>query len=235
MILTDDNFGTLVTAIRLGRSIYDKIVGYVRFQMSLLFSLVLLFLVASVFDINDGVPLTPLMVLFLNFFITIFPLVVILYDDVPEDIMRKPPRDPKRTIARPTAVLQWLFYGALLFATTLVPLLLRPDELSATEPNVPVTMAFTVSAFGALLGGLAIRRDPASGFAAPIVSAVKWLAIPAALTVACVEVGFLQRWLGTVSLTGGEWLTCLGLAALVPLAVELEKWVRRRVRAASGR
>lgn len=235
MILTDDNFGTLVTAIRLGRSIYDKIVGYVRFQMSLLFSLVLLFLAASVFDINEGVPLTPLMVLFLNFFITIFPLVVILFDDVPDDIMRKPPRDPKRTIARPTAVLQWLFYGALLFLTTLIPLLLRPDELSPTEPNVPVTMAFTVSAFGALLGGLAIRRDPESGLAAPIVSAVKWLSIPAALTVMCVEVGFLQRWLGTVSLDGGEWLTCLGLAAIVPVVVELEKGVRRRVAAARGR
>ena len=64
MILTDDNFGTLVTAIRLGRSIYDKIVSYVRYQMSQLFSLVLLFLVASIFNINDGVALTPMMVLF---------------------------------------------------------------------------------------------------------------------------------------------------------------------------
>ena len=62
-ILVDDNFGTLVTAVRLGRGIYDKIVSYVRYQMSQLFSLVLLFLVASVFDINSGVPLTPIMIL----------------------------------------------------------------------------------------------------------------------------------------------------------------------------
>src|SRR5690606_38148511 len=115
MILTDDNFGTLVSAIRLGRAIYDKIVGYVRFQMSLLFSLVMLFLVASVFNINQGVPLTPLMVLFLNFFITIFPVVVIMLDPVPDGLMQQPPRDPKVTIARPSAVAQWLFYGALLF------------------------------------------------------------------------------------------------------------------------
>ena len=54
MILTDDNFGTLVTAIRLGRSIYDKIVCYVRYQMTQLLSLVLLFLAASIFDINGG-------------------------------------------------------------------------------------------------------------------------------------------------------------------------------------
>ena len=60
MILTDDNFGTLVHAIELGRTVYDKIVAYVRFQMSQLLALVLLFLAATVFDINDGVALTPL-------------------------------------------------------------------------------------------------------------------------------------------------------------------------------
>ena len=80
MILVDDNFGTLVTAVQLGRAIYEKIVSYVRYQMSQLFSLVLLFLVASIFDINSGVPLTPIMILFLNFFISIFPVIVILLD-----------------------------------------------------------------------------------------------------------------------------------------------------------
>ncbi len=230
MILTDDNFGTLVTAIRLGRDIYEKIVGYVRFQMSLLFSLVLLFLVASVFDVNDGVPLTPLMVLFLNFFITIFPVVVIMLDPVPADIMSRPPRDPSVTIARPRAVVQWLCYGALMFATTLVPLLLWPAELSPTEPNAPMTMAFVVSGLGAVLGGLAIRRDPESGLVPPIVGAVKWLAIPTALTVVSVEVGFMQRLLGTVGLTGDQWLICLALSLVVPVVVEAEKWVRRRGR-----
>ncbi|ROR97201.1 Ca2+-transporting ATPase [Salana multivorans] len=227
MILTDDNFGTLVQAIRLGRGIYDKIVGYVRFQMSLLFSLVLLFLVASIFDVNQGVPLTPMMVLFLNFFITIFPVVVILLDPVPADIMSKPPRDPAKTIARGSTVAQWLFYGALMFATTLVPLLTHPGELSPSEPNVPVTMAFAVSALGSLLGGLAIRRDPASGLLPPLLTAVRWLSVPLALTVAAVELPFLQHVLGTVSLTGDEWLQCLGLALVVPVVVELDKWVRR--------
>ena len=80
MILTDDNFGTLVTAVRLGRSTYEKIVNYVRYQMSQLLSLVLLFLTASIFNINDGIALTPLMVLFLNFFISIFPVVVIMHE-----------------------------------------------------------------------------------------------------------------------------------------------------------
>ncbi|WP_106814832.1 cation-translocating P-type ATPase [Microbacterium timonense] len=227
MILVDDNFGTLVTAVRLGRSIYEKIVSYVRYQMAQLFSLVLLFLVASIFDINDGVPLTPIMVLFLNFFITIFPVIVIMLDPVPDGIMQQPPRDPKKTIANRGAVAQWFFYGALIFVTSLVPLLLYPDEASSTEPSAPVTMTFVIAALGSIFGGLVMRRDPESGLAPPILVAVKWLAIPLALTVAAVELGFLQRLIGTTGLTGNEWLVSLGLALIVPVAVELEKWIRR--------
>ncbi|MDY0910523.1 cation-transporting P-type ATPase [Microbacterium sp. CFBP9034] len=228
MILIDDNFGTLVTAVQLGRGIYEKIVSYVRYQMSQLFSLVLLFLVASIFDINSGVPLTPIMILFLNFFVSIFPVIVILLDPVPDGIMLKPPRDPKKTIANGGAVTLWFVYGGVLFLMTLIPLLMFPELASPSEPNVPVTMTFVIAAFGAILGGLAMRRDPDSGLAGPILTALKWLAIPLALTVAAVEIGFLQKLVGTVSLSGNEWLLCLGLALVVPLFVEVEKWIRRR-------
>jgi Ca2+-transporting ATPase len=235
MILVDDNFGTLVTAVRLGRSIYEKIVSYVRYQMAQLFSLVLLFLVASIFDINDGVPLTPIMVLYLNFFVTIFPVIVIMLDPVPDGIMQKPPRDPKKTIANRRAVVMWFFYGLLIFATSLVPLLVWPDLASSTEPNAPVTMTFVIAALGSIFGGLVMRRDPESGLSAPILTAIKWLAIPLALTVVAVEVGFLQRLIGTVSLTGEQWVTCLGLALIVPVVVEFEKWIRRGRLARHGR
>lgn len=234
MILVDDNFGTLVTAVRLGRVIYDKIVSYVRYQMSQLFSLVLLFLVASLFNINDGMPLTPIMVLFLNFFITIFPVIAILLDPAPEGIMSLPPRDPKKTIANGGAVTLWFLYGGAIFLTSLLPLLIWPDQASSTEPNVPVTMVFVIAAFGSIFSGLVMRRDPQSGLAAPILVAVKWLSIPLALTVAAVEIGFLQRLVGTTSLDGPQWLICLGLALIVPLLVEGEKAVRRRRLAKAG-
>ena len=65
MILTDDNFGTLVHAVEIGRRVYDKVVSYVRYQMTQLLSLVMLFVAATAFDINEGVALTPLMVLYL--------------------------------------------------------------------------------------------------------------------------------------------------------------------------
>ena len=228
MILTDDRFGTLVTAIKLGRSIYDKIVSYVRYQMSSLFSLVLLFLVASIFGINDGVPLTPLMVLFLSFFITVFPVIVIMSDPAPSDIMTQPPRDPAVTLANPRSVLQWLLYGVVLFAVILAALLLAPDEPSTTVATAATSMAFVVAGLGSIIGGLAMRRDPLSGFAAPIVGALGWLSIPVVLTVVSVEVGFMQDLLMTQGLTGPQWMLCLALSAVLPVVIEVDKAIRRR-------
>ncbi|MGW5381327.1 cation-translocating P-type ATPase [Nocardia sp. NPDC003963] len=228
MVLTDDNFGTLVTAIRLGRDIYDKIVTYIRYQMSKLFSLVLLFLVASIFDINDGVALTPLMVLFQHFFITLFPVAVIMSDPPPPDLMRKPPRDPKAPIAHRAAFAQWLGYGVLQFAVTLAAMLAAPGDWSTTAGNVPMTTAFVVLSLGSVLGGLAMRRDPASGFAPPILRALRILSVPVVVTVFAVELGFLQDLLMTTSLTGGQWLACLGWSLIVPAVVEADKAFRRR-------
>lgn len=227
LILTDDNFGTLVTAIRLGRSIYDKIVSFVRYQMSALFALVLLFLVASVFNINDGVALSPTMVLFINFFITIFPVMVIMTDPPAPDLMSRPPRDTTQPITNGSAVTQWLVYGIVGFAVTFAALLLAPGPMSATEPNVPLTMAFVVLALSSVFGSLAKRRDPESGLVAPIINALKILSVPVLFTVAAVEIGFLQDLLLTTSLSGGQWLACIGLALIVPIVVELDKAIRR--------
>lgn len=228
MILTDDNFGTLVTAIRLGRSIYAKIVAYVRYQMSGLLALVLLFLVASIFDINDGVPLTPLMALFQNFFIVFLPVLVILSDPPAADLMEQPPRDPRQPLASPFAIRQWAMYGTVIFAVTLGALLLAPGEMSSDEPSVPVTMAFVVMSLASLLGGLAMRRDPLSGFAEPILNAAKIIGAGVLITVLAVETSLLQRALSTVSLTGNQWLACIAWALIVPAFIEAEKWYRRR-------
>lgn len=228
MVLTDDNFGTLITAIRLGRSIYDKIGSYIRYQMAKLFSLVLLFLAASIFDINEGVALTPMMVLFQHFFITLFPVAVIMADPPPPNLMNQPPRDPKVPIANRTAFVQWLVYGILQFAVTLAALLLAPGELSTTEGNVPMTMAFVVMSLGSVMAGLVMRRDPESGVTAPVLGALKILSVPVVVTVLAVELGFLQDLLMTTSLTGRQWLVCIGWALIIPVVVEVEKAVRRR-------
>jgi Ca2+-transporting ATPase len=228
MILTDDNFGTLVHAVQLGRTIYSKVVSYVRYQMTQLLSLVLLFLAATAFDINNGVAMTPLMVLFLNFFISVFPVIVIMLDPGDPDVMHRPPRDPKVPITNRAAVLRWILYGAVLFIVGLVPLVAGPDTLSTDAPSASMTMCFVVIGLGTILSGLVLRREPSSGLAPPILGAVKVLVIPTALLVLATELRFLQKGLLTQSLTGLQWLACIGLALVVPIVVEVDKWIRRR-------
>ena len=222
MILTDDNFGTLVTAIRLGRSIYDKIVSYVNYQMTQLLSLVLLFLVASVAGIAGGAPLTPMMVLFINFFISIFPVIVIMRDPAPENLMDRPPRDPAVTISNPRAVRRWILHGLVQFAATLLPFLL-PVAGSTDGLLRAATMAFVVMSLGTIASGLVMRRSTTSGLSGPVLDALGVLAIPVVLTLFAVELPFLQQLLGTVSLSQEQWLTSIGLALILPVVVELGK------------
>ena len=128
MILTDDNFGTLVHAVEIGRRVYEKIVSYVRFQMTQLLGLVLLFVVASAFNINSGVALTPSMVLYLLFFVTAAGVVVIAVDPGDPDVMHRPPRDPKVPITNRTAVLMpGCSTATVLFVAALIPLVAGPD------------------------------------------------------------------------------------------------------------
>ena len=228
MILTDDNFGTLVHAVQLGRGVYEKILGYINYQMSQLIALVLLFLVASLFALNDGVAMSPLMVLFLNFFIASVPVFIIIGDPVGEGIMSRPPRDPKVTIANRNAVLRWVLYGFVIFITALIPLVAGPDQPRPDAPSVSMTMTAVVVAFASVLSGISLRRIREPGFAGPVKAAFKLAAIPLVLTVLATELGFLQAALLTTSLSLSQWLFCVALAAITPAVIEFDKAILRR-------
>lgn len=227
MILADDDFGTLVHAIELGRTVYDKVVSYVRFQMTQLLSLAFLFIAATVLNINDGMALTPLMVLFAYFFI-VFAVILIAVDPADPTIMRRPPRDPKVPIHNRPAVTRWISYGAVRFLTALVPLLAGPDQPSVTEPSASMTMAFVVLCLSTAFSALALRRDPTAGLAEPVLRAAAILTIPVVLVVLCTELAFLRNGLMAQALTGQQWLVCIGLALITPIVIEIDKWIRRR-------
>jgi Ca2+-transporting ATPase len=228
MILTDDNFGTLVHAVEIGRRVYDKVVAYVRYQMTQLLALVLLFIAATVFDINDGVALTPLMVLFLLVFMTASGVVIIALDPGDPNVMRRPPRDPKLPITNRASVMLWLVYGAVLFAAAFVPLVAGPDEPSTSHATASVTMTFVVMGLGTIGNALTNRRDPASGLAPPILTALAVALVPVTLLVLATQLPGLQKGLLTADLSGLQWISCIGLALLLPLVVEVGKWIRRR-------
>ena len=161
MILTDDNFGTLVNAVEIGRRVYEKIVSYVRYQMTQLLALVVLFIAATIFDVNEGVALTPLMVIYLLVFVTASGVVIIALDPGDPDVMHRPPRDPKLPITNRTAVILWIVYGAVLAAAAFVPLVAGPDDPSTSHPTVSLTMTFVVMGLGTVFN--ALDQPPRSG------------------------------------------------------------------------
>ena len=228
MVLTDDNFGTLVHAVEIGRRVYDKVVSYIRYQMTQLLALVALFVAASAFDINDGVALTPLMVLFLLIFVTSAGVVVIATDPGSPDVMHRPPRDPKVPISNRGAIGLWALYGATLFVAAFLPLAFGPDEPSPDTASVAMTMTFVVMGLGTAFNALTNRRSPAPGLAVPMLRAAAICAVPVLLVVLATELPGLQSGLLTTSLTSSQWLAAVGLALLLPIVVELSKIVMRR-------
>jgi Ca2+-transporting ATPase len=228
MILTDDNFGTLVHAVEIGRKVYAKITSYVRFQMTQLLGLVLLFIAATAFNVNEGEALTPTMILFLLFFATAAGVVIIAIDPGEPDVMRRPPRDPKVPIANRFAIVQWLVYASVLFVAAFLPLVAGPDEPSTEHASVAMTMAFVVMGLGTVANALTNRRDPATGLGAPIVKAAAVGLVTVALLFLGTELPHPQAALRTTSLTGAQWLQAIGLALMLPLVVEGWKAIRRR-------
>jgi Ca2+-transporting ATPase len=200
MILTDDNFGTLVNAVQIGRRVYEKIVSYVRYQMTQLLALVMLFIAATVFNVNEGVALTPLMVIYLLVFVTASGVVIIALDPGDPDVMHRPPRDPNVPITNRTAVIMWVVYGAVL----------------------------AVMGLGTVFNALTNRRDPASGLTPPILTALAVGLVPIALIFLATQLPSLQRGLLTTPLTGPQWLAAISLALALPLVIEVGKWLRRR-------
>jgi Ca2+-transporting ATPase len=100
MILTDDNFATIVGAVREGRGIYDNIVKFTRFQLSTALGFVLTFLVASITGIAGGARFTALQILFVNLIMDGPPAMSLGVDPVSPDARRRPPRPARERMGR---------------------------------------------------------------------------------------------------------------------------------------
>jgi P-type Ca2+ transporter type 2C len=92
MILTDDNFATIVNAVDYGRNLYDNLLKYLRFQMATLVAYIAIFIGAGIFAIAGGVPLTPLQILWINMVIDIPIAVALGFDEPTSAVMDRPPR-----------------------------------------------------------------------------------------------------------------------------------------------
>ena len=114
MVLTDDNFSTIVKAVELGRGLYDNLVKYIRFQMGALFGFITSFLGASILNILGGVPFLPLQTLWINFTTLLFQAIGLGYGKPADGLMERKPRPPDRPILTRGLFIWLIFIGLLI-------------------------------------------------------------------------------------------------------------------------
>ncbi len=228
LILTDDNFGTLIHAVDLGRDIYRRIKSYVKLQLTILSAVLQLMLLATILNINEGVALFPLQLLFAKFFIVATVVVGFIVDVPDSGVMQRPPREPGSKIATGAQAIRWAISGLIIAVTALALLSWGPDEPSTTDPSVSMTMAFAVVGMSAVNMGLVMRRERQAPWSSPLFPFLGWILLGWALTWAAVELEMLQRLLDTVALTGAQWALVLGLSLISPLVVAVDNAVQIR-------
>ena len=216
IVLTDDNFATLVRAVELGRDIYRRINSYVKLQLTILSSVLQLMVLATIFNINGGVALFPMQLLFCKFFVVITVVIGFVVDVPDPGVMQRPPRAPGTRIVNRPQVLRWVLSGFSVALIALLVLQYGPDSPSTKHASVSMTMAFAVVAFTAVNLGLVMRREREPAWSSPVFPYLGWIILGWALTWAAVELGMLQRLLDTESLTGAQWAIVLGLSLVTP-------------------
>jgi Ca2+-transporting ATPase len=231
MILTDDNFASIVRAVHQGRAIYDNLMKYLRFQMVNLMGWVVLFVLASVFDIAGGAPLSPAQILWIKFVIDV-PMALALGRDVPAaGLMDKPPRDPDAAILTSERAARWGLGGTVLALLTLVVLEIAPGEAIVGTATVSATMAFAALGLAHVFVALSSRSERRSAFSAHMLDnpkLLRTLAVQALIVVLSVELGFTQRWLENTPLTGGQWGVAVLAASSFLVVSEIRKALARR-------
>ena len=193
IILTDDNFATLVKAVDLGRDIYRRISSYIKLQLTILSSVLQLMLLATIFNVNGGVAMFPMMLLFCKLFVVVTVVIGFVVDVPDPGVMKRPPRKPGTRIVTRPQIVRWFISGFLVAFSALAVLTWGPDEPSTEFPSISMTMAFAVVALSAVNMGLVMRREREPVWASPIFPYLGWILLGWTLTWAAVELNMLQR------------------------------------------
>lgn len=222
MVLTDDNFASIVAAIEQGRTIFENIRKFIIYLLSCNIGELLIFLIAILAGLPR--PLVPVQILMINLVTDGLPALALGVDPAEPGIMKMPPRDPREGILTGPIIARLVMIGVLIAAATLIPFYIA---LKAGLPLLRArTIAFAVMGFAELWRALGSRSERRFVWNVSPVSnpqLVAAIAVSALLIVVSVTVGSVARIFEMSPLTGLEWEEIL-LASLLPLAgVELTK------------
>jgi Ca2+-transporting ATPase len=227
MVLTDDNFATIVAAVERGRAIYDNILHFVRFQLTTNVAAIGSILGARLLGLP--MPFNPIQVLFVNIIADGPPAMSLGVDPPKPGLMERSPRATDERILSGERLARILWAAALMTAVVL-GLLATQRESAGVE--VAATMAFTAFVFLQLANALSVRAGEGTVFSSySLTNRVLWLALfaVAGVQVAVVQLPLLQGLFGTVGLDAAQWGICVGVAVAYLLAEELRRLVRRAI------
>jgi Ca2+-transporting ATPase len=233
MILTDDNFATIVGAVEYGRGLYDNLLKYLRFQMSTLVAYIAIFIGAGIFAIAGGIPLDPLQILWLNMVIDIPIAVALGFDEPSGGLMERSPRPVGAPVLSTSNWVRLCVQGFVMTVGTLVVYQIGEANYSLA---VASAMLLTTLSLFHLAAGLLARdqvRTIFSRAAIPGPTQLRRYGLALLAIILVTEIGFLQRVFSMIDLTLAQWGICTGLALSLVVVEEVIKFfIRRRTRTA---
>jgi len=233
MILTDDNFATIVGAVSYGRTLYDNLLKYLRFQMSTLVAYIAIFIGAGIVGIADGAPLNPLQILWLNMVVDI-PLAIALgFDEPGRGVMSRSPRPVASPVLSRNNWVRLCVQGAVMTVGSLVAYQIGDSQDGAV---IAATMLLTTLSLFHVAAALLCRDQRHTIFdrdAVPGPAQLRRFGLSLLAIIAVTGLDFLQRIFDTGPLTFSQWCICGGLASSLVVVEELIKLVLRR-RSAGG-
>jgi Ca2+-transporting ATPase len=235
MILSDDNFATIVFAVRQGRKIYDNLTKYIRFVLILLVVFVLTFLGAALFDIAGGEPFNPAQVLWIHFFVNAAFGFALGFDEESPGLMSVRPRPRGQPVLTRSMVLIVGPVGLAITAGLLGLIQLGAEHYGSV--HLGVSIAFTAFALCLIVAALECRSETGTVFTtATFESKVMNRAILGefALAVLVTQMDVFNRLLDTTPIDGAQFLWALVPALVLLVLWEAGKLVARRSIAAHG-
>ncbi len=226
MVLTDDNFATIVSAIHRGRVLYDNILKFVRFQLSTNVGALLTMFLAAVFKWPD--PFTPIQILWVNIIMDGPPAIALGLEPTRPEIMQEKPRPPGADILTWPRFGRIMFAGAVMVVGTLGVLIWA---LQNYGEEVAKTMAFTTFVMFQIFSVFNSRSERISTFLSSFFSnRTLWIAVGmvALLQIAVVEWAPAEDVFRTVALTARQWFVVVAVAATA-LALEEARKVAVRL------
>ncbi|MBI4754550.1 MAG: cation-transporting P-type ATPase [Betaproteobacteria bacterium] len=225
LVLLDDNFATIVAAVREGRRIYDNIRKFIRYTMTSNSGEIWTLFLAPFLGLP--IPLLPIHILWINLVTDGLPGLALAVEPAEPGVMRRPPRPPRESVFAHGMWQHMVWVGLLMGGVCLA---VQAWAWRDGEAHWQ-TMVFTVLTLSQLGHALAVRSERESLFSAALgKNPTLWAAVAftLALQLAVIYVPALNPVFHTEALSVGELAACLALSCVVFAAVEIEKALVRR-------